>query len=295
MSISIGIPFYNAENYLADAIRSVFAQTYQDWELILVDDGSTDRSLEIARSISDKRVRVISDGINRKLPYRLNQIVAESKFDFIARMDADDLMSPRRLELQLSTLCNEPNIDIVSTGLCSLSNNDSPLGQRIYYRKDNLTLQDMLMGRAGIVHASILARADWFRRNSYDIDQRLTEDYELWLRAFSKGDFNLAIISEPLYYYREEGNVKAEKMLNAYASQRSLFMRYSKDGISMSDLAILLGASYFKTIIVRLLSLVGRVDVLRVARNNAISNIDSQNSFLAEIAQIKNTRVPGLD
>jgi len=64
MSITIGMPFYNAEKYLADAIRSVFAQTYQDWELILMDDGSTDQSLEIAKSVDDPRVRVFSDGKN---------------------------------------------------------------------------------------------------------------------------------------------------------------------------------------------------------------------------------------
>jgi glycosyltransferase involved in cell wall biosynthesis len=74
--MTIGIPFYNAEAYLGDAIRSIFAQTYHDWELILVDDGSTDRSLEIARAVRDPRVRVISDGQNRRLPYRLNQITA---------------------------------------------------------------------------------------------------------------------------------------------------------------------------------------------------------------------------
>ncbi len=74
MQVSIGIPFYNNEQTLVDTIRSVFAQTYQGWELILVDDGSSDRSLEIARSVDDERVRVITDGQNKKLPARLNQI-----------------------------------------------------------------------------------------------------------------------------------------------------------------------------------------------------------------------------
>ena len=101
MPITIGIPFYNAEVYLADAIRSIFAQTYQEWELILVDDGSTDSSLEIARSVKDSRVRVIADGVNRRLPYRLNQITAEAKYDLIGRMDADDIISPVRFEKQL--------------------------------------------------------------------------------------------------------------------------------------------------------------------------------------------------
>ncbi|MEK5752755.1 glycosyltransferase family 2 protein, partial [Acinetobacter variabilis] len=75
MYISIGIPFFNAEKYLEDAIKSVLAQTFQNWELILVDDGSIDRSLEIARSFNDPRIRIIADGHNRRLAYRLNQII----------------------------------------------------------------------------------------------------------------------------------------------------------------------------------------------------------------------------
>ena len=102
--ISIGIPFFNAERFLLDSIRSVFAQTHQDWELILVDDGSTDRSLEIAQSIADPRVSVYSDGKNKKLAARLNQIHTLAKFDFIARMDADDLMATDRIRRQLTFL-----------------------------------------------------------------------------------------------------------------------------------------------------------------------------------------------
>ena len=91
MAITIGIPFYNAEAYLADAIRSVFAQTYEDWELILIDDGSTDNSLAIARSVDDPRVRVYSDGKNKKLASRLNELTQLATYEFIARMDADDV------------------------------------------------------------------------------------------------------------------------------------------------------------------------------------------------------------
>src|SRR5690554_4188978 len=92
-SVSIGIPFFNAEAYLLDAIKSVFAQTHQNWELILLDDGSTDRSLEIARSIDDPRVRVYSDGQNKHLAARLNEIARLARYEYLARMDADDLMA----------------------------------------------------------------------------------------------------------------------------------------------------------------------------------------------------------
>ena len=126
MIISIGIPFYNAEKYLEDAIFSVLAQTYEFWELILIDDGSSDNSLVIANMYAkkDSRIRVISDGMNKKLPYRLNQLIQESTGDFIARMDADDIMHPERLEKQLRFLETNKRYDLVSTGLVSIDNDN---------------------------------------------------------------------------------------------------------------------------------------------------------------------------
>lgn len=152
MPITIGIPFYNAERYLADAIRSIFAQTYQDWELILVDDGSTDASLEIARSVKDKRVRVISDGTNKKLPARLNQIVGEAKYELIARMDSDDMASPRRFDKQLPCF-DDLDIQIVSTGIGLFSDNGNLLGMQ-GCKKRQLTTLDYFRARS-IAHPTI--------------------------------------------------------------------------------------------------------------------------------------------
>ena len=90
--LTVGIPFHNNEKTLLDAIRSIFSQTFQDWELILVDDGSTDDSLKLALSVEDPRVRVLpSDDQNRLLAARLNEITQAARGEFIARMDADDL------------------------------------------------------------------------------------------------------------------------------------------------------------------------------------------------------------
>src|SRR5213082_2006357 len=76
VSVTIGIPFLNARRYLEDAVRSVFAQTHGDWELLLIDDGSTDGSVAVVRHLDDPRVRVLSDGSNRGLSARLNQIAS---------------------------------------------------------------------------------------------------------------------------------------------------------------------------------------------------------------------------
>src|SRR5690606_22947862 len=172
-----GIPFYNAEKYLKFAIQSVIAQSYQNWELILVDDGSSDNSLEIAQefALKDARIRVICDGKNRKLPYRLNQLITESKGDFIARMDADDLMHPDRLKKELSFLLENPDCDLVSGGIVSIDHENNVIGIRLV---KELTTLNKDTKNYPIVHPTVMARRGCYLRNSYSLDYPRAEDYE---------------------------------------------------------------------------------------------------------------------
>lgn len=294
MSITIGIPFYNAELYLADAIRSVFAQTYQDWELLLVDDGSTDKSLEIANSVKDPRVRVLSDGENKRLSYRLNQITSEARFNLIGRMDADDLISPSRFEKQLSFLEKNQWADLITTGVCSINNNNHPVG--VYYPPtDNpITGRRLMRGQCAIVHASILGKKSWFLRNPYDETIKRAQDYELWLRAFSKDDFNIHIMNEPLYYYREADSATTQRLLNAYRSKHVIYENYGPLWFNRWEILSLRLELYGKSNIVRLLSIFNKLDLLIKRRNMPIpeSNIDID--FKKEIEQILSTEVLGL-
>ena len=220
MSISIGIPFYNAEKYLEDAICSVLAQSYKDWELILVDDGSTDTSLSIAKRYAnkDKRIRVLSDGKNEKLPTRLNQIVDESKYDYIARMDADDLMSNDRLEKQILVLKNNNKVDFVSTGCLTIGKNNELTGW-VKGRNYEMDAAGVLRGSTNILHASLLARKSWYLRNKYNKDIVQAEDFDLWLQAAKNNDLKYIVIEEPLYWYRVVENVTIEKIINGYNAQ----------------------------------------------------------------------------
>ncbi|MGL5269675.1 MAG: glycosyltransferase family 2 protein, partial [Selenomonadaceae bacterium] len=115
MKVSIGLPFYNDEKTLRYTIQSILLQSYTDWELILLDDGSTDGSLAIAKSIKDKRVRVVSDNENKGLAVRLNEIANLANGQYLARMDADDLMHPDRIKEQVLFLEENPEIDVVGT------------------------------------------------------------------------------------------------------------------------------------------------------------------------------------
>jgi glycosyltransferase involved in cell wall biosynthesis len=217
--VTIGIPIFNAEATLLETVQSVLAQTVSDWELILIDDGSRDQSLTIAKSIQDPRIRVFSDGVNKGLPARLNQIVDEAKYEFVMRMDADDLMHPQRLEKQLKALRENDSIDLVCTGLYSVTNQLELKGARNSIIPHPLTLEDVVHGRCQIVHASILVRKSWYLRNRYNPASKRIEDYELFVTAASRGDLRVEALNEYLYIYREEGNVQFSKLKHVYLSK----------------------------------------------------------------------------
>lgn len=288
MSITIGIPFYNVEEFLADAIRSVFAQTYTDWELILMDDGSTDNSLAIAKSVNDPRVRVFSDGKNKKLASRLNEIITLAKYDIIARMDADDLMSPTRIEKQLKILENNPKLDLVSTGVISITDDLKIIGKR-GADNSNISLDDLLHKRVGVVHAAILGKKSWFVRNKYDTSLKIAQDYDLWLRAAKNNDFNIEIIKNPLYFYREEGNATYNKLKAAYKNERNMYHKYALKGKT-----VLIIKSYLKSFIIFILNLFNKTDILLTNRGVNLKNIKLKKSFSTDISTIKNTLVKGL-
>lgn len=263
--VTIGIPFYNCEYFLVAAIKSILAQTYTNWELILIDDGSTDKSLQIALSFKDNRIRVISDGQNRKLPFRLNQIIAEAKGDYIARMDADDMVDPYRLEKQIEILSKYKNIDLVSTGVASISNDNQIRGIRTY-NNCLLSKYDIISGNIGIVHASILARKSWYLRNQYR-EGIIAEDYELWNRAFFNNDLKCYKIPEPLYYYREDGNVTSVKLLRAYRNQITIISEYKKYISNFDYLKINIKMN-FKILVVYILSFIRMLEILLSRRSS---------------------------
>lgn len=273
--ITIGIPFYNAEDYLSFAIKSVLAQTFKDWELILVDDGSTDNSLKIAQDFSarDNRIRVISDGLNKKLPARLNQIIKEAKYDYIARMDADDLIDPMRLELQLEVL-ESNDIDLVTTGLYSIGENNEIQGKRIL-KNYQMQPEQILNGLTNLLHASLLAKKEWCLRNLYKEDNVLAEDYELWLTAAIKNDLKYIVIEKPLYFYREVENVKKVKMIKGYNTQISVINRYFKGIVSESEKNKIIFKFNLKKIVVTFLDFLNLMSILEKKRVNPVSKSEA--------------------
>ncbi len=230
--ITVAIPFYNAERYLAEAIESVLIQTYTEWELLLVDDGSTDGSLKIANKYSeiDSRIRVISDGLNKNLGSRLNEIPFIVRTIYLARMDADDIMHPQRLEKQYKILQDHYEINVLGTNAYSIDENSKVVGIRI-----NPKNQPELIKVKGFIHPTIMAKNQWFKDNPYDVKFLRLEDTELWMRSVR--DNNFMILTEPLFYYREFGN---RYFLKYFKGLKSIFYLVLKHKFSLISIIFFL-------------------------------------------------------
>lgn len=283
--VSIGIPFFNAEKYLALCIESVLAQTHENWELILIDDGSTDKSLEIALSYKDKRIKVISDKLNRKLPARLNEIIEIAQYDYIARMDADDIMSPVRIQKQLEYLINHPNIDLVSTSLYSISNNNKLNGVRTC-RLTSPTKKQVLLGNSGIVHASLLVKKEWYKRNKYNEKIYTAQDYELWVSAMVNNDLKVGFLKDYLYYYREEDNVTKKKMIYSYKTQIKVIKKYYKGILSFDEYILTLIKIYIKIFITYIFYYLSIMEIIYKLRNKEEIKEKHYLDFNTQLARI---------
>jgi glycosyltransferase involved in cell wall biosynthesis len=195
--VTVGVPFFNEAPWLERAVASVLAQTVQDIEVLLVDDGSTDRSLELARSVRDPRVRVLSDGRRRHLPARLNEIVRHARAPLVARMDADDVAHPSRLERQLALL-EDQTLDAVGTWIGLMDEREQPFAV-VESTALPPTALDAL-SRGIFPHATMLARREWLLAHPYDETLDRAEDRDLWCRTVCTSRF--AVVEDVLYLVR---------------------------------------------------------------------------------------------
>ena len=216
IQVSIGIPFYNAQDFLEQAILSVLHQDYKSFELLLIDDGSTDKSLDIAYRFQDERIKVIHDGQNKGLSARLNELVALSKGEYFARMDADDIMFPQRISQQLAYLQQHNEVDVVGSSAVTIDIKNKITGIICYPEHPN-NISNVIKHQC-FIHPSIMAKRSWFIQNPYDEGAIRMEDYNLWMRTFSK--YRFYNIAEPLLFYRVSGLPYLDKYLLSMKGER---------------------------------------------------------------------------
>ena len=282
--ITVGISFYNNEKTLELAILSVLNQTYQNIELLLVDDGSKDSSLDIAKKFErrDSRVKVFSDGMNKGLIKRLNEIIELANGEFIARMDSDDLIDSSKFEKQIAAFENDPRIDVSTTGLASVDSTLTPLGKRCCLNKSPNIFAVFKNGE-DLLHASMLAKKAWWLKNKYLIQFERAEDRELFTRTIKTSCYR--IIPEPLYYYRDVENISLKKFIISYQSERKATFKNWKSNITFPQMIYLILRSFLKSIIIRIYFFLNLQDRIFTKGNDPLSNAE-KTRILGEIKKI---------
>lgn len=185
-TITVLMPVFNAEKYIGQAIESILGQTFQDFELVIIDDGSTDHSAEKVTAYDDHRIRFFKNERNLGLVYTLNRGIEISRGHYIARMDADDISLPDRLSLQVQFLDTHPAISTIGTNMIFVDADGKGLRTPHWNVPENSVVIHwwLLMGLCGVNHPTVMVRTDTYRKlNGYDSDFIHCEDYELWLRC----------------------------------------------------------------------------------------------------------------
>lgn len=194
-AVTVGIPFRDEEAYLEGAIRSILGQSFDDFELVLLDDGSTDRSLAIAKSFDDPRIVVLSDGRKKNLATRLNEIARRATSPIVARMDADDVSHPDRLGRQIAVLRDDPDCDAVGSWVGLVTHDRLPFA--VVEASEPPITESVALEVGVFPHATMVARRRWLLRNPYDEALDRSEDRDLWCRTAGMTSFR--VVREPLY------------------------------------------------------------------------------------------------
>lgn len=213
--VTIGLPFYKDKDFLSFAILSVLNQTYHNWELILVDDGGNDGSIDIAKSFQDPRIRLISDGDNKGLTVRLNEIAEMATGMYIARMDADDIMAVDRIECQVSYLTEHPEIDVVGSSAMIIDKDN-----RITHSVDYSGFHSKF------IHSSILGKKSWFISNPYNPEFKRCQDYELQIRTAPH--YHFYNTPKPFLFYRVQEGLSYKKQYAAHKAMKKVYVNYNK-------------------------------------------------------------------
>ena len=200
--VSVVLPVYNAGSTLQQALASIYHQTFREWELILIDDGSTDGCMA-GFSPPDGRVRVVQDGSNLGLAARLNQGIDLARGKYLARMDQDDISYPGRLEAQVRFLEEHPDVDLTATRALVFRDDGSVVGLFPFRRTHAEICAAPWLGFY-FPHPTWMGRIEWFRRHRYFLPEIVRgEDQELLLRSYNSSRF--ACLPEVLLGYRQTG------------------------------------------------------------------------------------------
>ncbi len=225
-AISVAMSVYNGERFLPEAIESVLAQTWHDFEFLILDDGSRDSSLEIIRrhARADPRIRVIARE-NRGLVASLNQLLSEARAPLVARMDADDICAPQRFERQIGFLAARPDHGVIGSLSFDIDENSEAflLDTAEHPLSHEQFLHHIQINGPLLAHPTVMYRRDVvLAAGGYHAAFRHCEDYDLWLRLAHRT--KIANLPERLLRYRHY----AGQVSNRHALEQQIGVAVSR-------------------------------------------------------------------
>lgn len=225
--LSILMPIYNSESYVIECLKSLQYQTFSSWELIVINDGSTDSSIKLLKEFGlGNKVKILNNKCKKGIAYSLNRGIKHASGELIARLDADDLCEPERFERQISVFESNPslilcgsNARIINSGGCVIGKTNVPCSYK--------EIQALNLIFNCFIHPSVMLRGAWLKNISqpYDESYTTTQDWDLWNRAIVSGCcINL---QDTLIRYREHPNsVSAKKREEQISNSLRVQRRY---------------------------------------------------------------------
>ncbi|PST65933.1 glycosyltransferase family 2 protein [Shewanella algae] len=199
--VSVVLPVFNAENFIGEAINSILNQSFNNFELIIINDGSSDNSLQVLEKYtSDPRVRIVNQK-NKGLVYSLNIAISMARGKYIARMDADDICLPNRLEEQVKYI-KKYNLDVVGSWVQVFD--DSGYFEILSFPEKEIDNKYTLLFKSSLAHPSVLIKKQVFDLVCYR-DDELCEDYDLWCQCILN-DMKIGNVPKILLNYRRHDN-----------------------------------------------------------------------------------------
>ena len=228
VKVSIVMAVFNESKNIAIAIDSIINQNYKLWNLVIVDDGSTDDTNKIVQSYVDKHdnIELLVNKINCGLAYSLNKAISNSNSEYIARMDADDVALPDRLEGQIKYLNKHPEIDVLGTGAEVVRANGKK--STVFKPENHATILGSIEKINPFFHSSVMMRRNFIESlGGYDAKCLRAQDYDLWLRGVDK--FRYHNLQEVLMTYSSRNQSFKSiyygfrvRVINAYRRDRAV-------------------------------------------------------------------------
>ncbi len=238
--ISVILPVFNTEKYVKQAIDSILNQTYKNFELIVIDDCSTDNTKNILLSYDDSRIKIIWKDINSGYVESLNRGIKLARGIYIARMDADDIAHPDRFKKQLSYMISHPEVSVLACHIKLINHNNEFVGtwKNDIRCKTVESIRKTIPYENCICHPSVMMKQNIFDKFLYNLNQYGSEDWDLWMRLIRNG-FIIDKINEDLLYYRQSDfsvSAKIDKSIGVLEKANRVRLRYMQDRIKERDI-----------------------------------------------------------